>query len=110
MSQRPPLPVLLLTVLGFCVLYAPQPLLPVLAEDFERSAADASLLITVALIPLALAPLVYGYLLEGMPAQGMMITATILLSICQIGMALAGGWWWLVALRSAEGLLLGAAV
>ena len=39
-----------------------------------------------------------------------MITATLLLSICQIGMALAGGWWWLVALRSAEGLLLPAPV
>ena len=106
MSPRPPLPVLLLTVLGFCVLYAPQPLLPVLAGEFQRTAADASLLITVTLFPLAVAPLLYGYLLEGLPTRHMMTAATGVLFFCQAGMAWAHQWWELVVLRTVEGLAL----
>lgn len=105
-SARPPLSILLLTVLGFCVLYAPQPLLPLLAGTFSRSPADASLLITVTLLPLAIAPLGYGYLLEGVPARRMMVAATTSLAICQAGMALVGEWWSLLVLRAIEGLTL----
>ena len=50
---RPPLVILLLSVFGFSTLYAPQPLLPVLAVDFGRAPTEASLLITLAMLPLA---------------------------------------------------------
>ena len=65
---RPPLVILLLSVFGFSTLYAPQPLLPVLAVDFGRAPTEASLLITLAMLPLAVAPLIYGYLLVSVPA------------------------------------------
>lgn len=104
--SRPPLSILLLTVFGFCSLYAPQPLLPVLAEEFGRSPAQASLLITVTMLPLAFAPLVYGYVLEAIPARRMLVTAALILAVCQAGLAIADAWWMLILLRVAEGLAL----
>ncbi len=71
MVHRPPVAVLLATVLGFGCLYAPQPLLPLMAAEFGVSAQRASLLITLALLPPAVAPLLYGYVLEGVAAARM---------------------------------------
>ena len=105
-TSRPPISVLLLTVIGFCTLYAPQPLLPVLAKAFAVEPQDAALLITVTMLPLACAPLVYGYVLEAVPARFMLMTAALVLALCQIGMALAGDWWEMILLRSMIGLAL----
>jgi len=105
-TSRPPIPVLLLTVIGFCSLYAPQPLLPVLTKAFSVEPQDATLLITVTMLPLACAPLVYGYVLEAVPARFMLVTAALALALCQIGMALAGDWWEMILLRCVIGLAL----
>ncbi len=107
---RPPFGVLLLTVFGFSTLYAPQPLLPVLAEAFGRGPTEASLLITLAMLPLACAPLVYGYLLVSVPARPMLAGAALLLGLCQLGLALADTWWLMLALRLLIGLCLPALV
>ena len=61
--------ILVSTVLTISALYVPQPLLPVLAEQFSVSREMAALLTTIVFIPLSLAPLVYGYLLEAVPAK-----------------------------------------
>jgi YNFM family putative membrane transporter len=105
-----PLGILLLTVFGFSTLYAPQPLLPVLAEAFGRGPTEASLLITLAMLPLACAPLVYGYLLVSVPARPMLAGAALLLALCQLGLALADTWWLMLALRLMIGLCLPALV
>ncbi|MBP8284106.1 MAG: MFS transporter [Chromatiaceae bacterium] len=103
---RPPYGILLLTVFGFSTLYAPQPLLPVLAEAFGRGPTEVSLLITLAMLPLAGAPLVYGYLLVSVPARPMLAGAALLLALCQLGLALADTWWLMLALRLMIGLCL----
>ena len=97
---RPPLGILLLTVFGFSTLYAPQPLLPVLAEAFGRGPTEASLLITLAMLPLACAPLVYGYS-AGVGARpthaGGGGPAVVPLPV---GLALADGSWLMLACAS----------
>ena len=103
---RPPLVILLLSVFGFSTLYAPQPLLPVLAADFGRAPTEASLLITLAMLPLAVAPLIYGYLLVSVPARPMLAGSALLLGLCQIGLALADAWWLMLVLRLLIGLCL----
>ena len=92
MTTRPPITILLLTVIGFCVLYAPQPLLPGLATRFGIGPGEASLAITLTMLPLAFAPLFYGFVLEGLPARTMLVAATVLLALAQAGLALAGSW------------------
>src|SRR5690606_6997113 len=49
---------------SFTVLYAPQPLLPLLAAELGVGCPAASLLITVTLLPLSIAPVAYGFMLE----------------------------------------------
>ncbi|NEP85156.1 MAG: MFS transporter, partial [Okeania sp. SIO3B3] len=54
----------LLAVLAFTTIYAPQPLLPSFAETFDIQKSQAALLMTVLFFPLSVAPITYGYLLE----------------------------------------------
>lgn len=68
-------------ILVFYALYAPQPLLPVLAETFAVSESRAALLITVSLLPLALAPVAYGFLLQRLSARRVLIGATWLFAL-----------------------------
>jgi len=108
-SRKNLLVVLLTTFVAFCALYAPQPILPRLADAFAVSPASAALLITVTLVPLGLAPIVYGYLLEAVPARSLLLWAVGGLALCQIAFALVGtfglGFAWLVAVRLLQGLL-----
>ena len=55
---------LLTTVLVFSTLYVPQPILPLLAEEFSVSGSEVSLLISLTLFPLGLTPIIYGYLID----------------------------------------------
>lgn len=98
--------ILYTTVLAFCTLYAPQPLLPRLALEFGVGADQAGLLITASLLPLGLAPVVYGYLLESVPARTLLRGAVLLLALSHLPLWLSGEFWVLVAARLAQGLLL----
>ncbi len=98
--------ILYTTVLAFCTLYAPQPLLPRLALEFGVGADQAGLLITACLLPLGLAPVVYGYLLETVPARSLLRGAVLLLALSHLPLWLAGEFWVLVAARLIQGLLL----
>ncbi|EHQ51231.1 major facilitator superfamily protein [Ectothiorhodospira sp. PHS-1] len=93
-------------ILVFSSLYAPQPLLPVLAEAFAVSEARASLLITVALLPLAIAPVAYGFLLQRLSARRLLIGATWLLAVTQVAVYLVTSFELLLALRLAQGLII----
>ena len=69
------------TVVSFSTLYIPQPMLPLLADQFSVSSSDAGLLITITFLPLGLAPIVYGYFLQAIPARLMLTVAMVLLML-----------------------------
>ncbi|MCP4429570.1 MAG: MFS transporter [Gammaproteobacteria bacterium] len=94
------------TVISFSTLYVPQPMLPMLADEFNISASQAGLLITVTFLPLGLAPVVYGYFLQAIPARLMLTVALILLMVDQLAFYLVSEYWHLLLLRSIQGLLL----
>ena len=98
--------VLLSTVLTLSALYVPQPLLPVLAEQFAVSRELAALLTTIAFIPLSLAPLVYGYLLEAVSARQILRVALLLLGISSLVMGFVDSYRWMLAWRLFQGLLI----
>ncbi|MBK1692065.1 MFS transporter [Ectothiorhodospira mobilis] len=97
--------VLYCAVLVFSALYAPQPLLPVLAGALGVSEARASLLITVALVPLAVAPVAYGFLLQRLSARRLLVGATWLLALTQFAAFYVNDFPFLLALRLAQGLI-----
>lgn len=92
-------------ILVFSALYAPQPLLPVLADAFAVSESRAALLITAALLPLALAPVFYGFLLQRLSARRLLIGATWLLAASHLLVAAVDDFELLLALRLAQGLI-----
>ncbi len=94
------------TFVAFSTLYTPQPMLPMLAEQFSISSADAGLLMTVTLLPLGFAPVVYGYFLQAIPAKLMLSVALFLLMLDQFAFYFVSEDWHLLVLRALQGLLL----
>jgi MFS transporter, YNFM family, putative membrane transport protein len=92
------------TVLVMAALYAPQPLLPVLATAFDVSEARASLLITVTLLPLAVAPIAYGFLLQRVSARRLLMVSIWVLAGSQAGIYFAAHFDLLLLLRLVQGL------
>ncbi len=97
---------LIATIVSFSTLYIPQPMLPLLAENFGVTASEAGLLMTVAMLPLAIAPSVYGYFLQAIPAKLMLTVALALLALDQVCFYFADEFWHLIVLRLLQGLLL----
>lgn len=106
MSRSNFLIVLASTILVFTVLYAPQPLLPLLARDLEVSRPAASLLITVTLLPLSIAPIVYGFLLESVSAKRVLIAASLLLAASSCALAAGPGYAGFLLVRLLQGMLI----
>ncbi len=100
------LPILFNTILALSVLYAPQPLLPVLSQQFEVSREAVAALTTVTFIPLALAPLAYGYLLETVSPVRVLKIAVPLLALTELLFAGASSFSLLICIRLIQGLLI----
>jgi len=98
--------VILTTILALSALYAPQPLLPVLAREFAVSRDAAAFLTTIAMLPLSVAPLAYGYLLQAVSPRRLLRLGVLLLAISELLFAAAGSYPLLVALRLFQGLLI----
>ena len=97
---------LIATVIAFSTLYIPQPMLPLLAQQFGVSTGQAGLLMTLAMLPLAIAPVLYGYFLQAIPARLMLQVALSLLALNQVCFVFADEFWHLLVLRLLQGLLL----
>jgi len=100
------LPIIFNTILALSVLYAPQPLLPVISNEFGVSREMAAALTTVTFIPLALAPLFYGYLLETISPIRVLKIAVPLLAITELFFAGATSFSLLIIIRLLQGLLI----
>ncbi len=99
------LPIIFNTILALSVLYAPQPLLPVLSLEFGVSREAAAALTTVTFIPLALAPLAYGYLLETVSPVRVLKFAVPLLALTELFFAGTSNFSLLITIRLVQGLL-----
>lgn len=99
------LPIIFNTILALSVLYAPQPLLPVLSHEFGVSREAAAALTTVTFIPLALAPLAYGYLLETVSPVRVLKIAVPLLALTELFFAGTSSFSLLITIRLIQGLL-----
>lgn len=99
-----------LSVVAFCLIYGPQPILPSLRAAFGVSQSDIALVITLVLIPLGVAPLVYGFLLEAVSAKRLMLAAVAVMTVCELGMACADSFPEFMGFRLCQGLAIPAAL
>ena len=97
---------LLTTVVSFCTLYAPQPILPLLAVETATTQTQIALLITITLIPLGFAPVFYGLVLEALPARQLLRGTVLGLAGLQLAFAYSESYPSMLLLRLLQGLLL----
>lgn len=97
--------ILYTAIAAFCALYAPQPLLALLSQQFQIDPSQTSLLITVTLLPLGLAPIFYGLILESVPSRTLLKYAVFLLAVTEIAFILVDSFWLLLTIRCIQGLL-----
>ncbi|MEN5388029.1 MFS transporter [Aliarcobacter skirrowii] len=93
-------------IVTMSVMYATQPLQPLLATKFEVTITEASLFTAVILFFLAVAPIIYGYILEKVCAKKMLINASIVLLITNIFLGLSNSYELFLFFRVCEALVI----
>jgi len=90
----------------FSLLYAVQPLLPILAREFSLSPASASLALSVSTLTMAPALILAGSLSEVVGRKRIMVASLAASSLATVLAAFASSWTSLVLLRGLAGLAL----
>ena len=91
---------------AFIGLYLPQPVLPLLADEFGLEASRAALLISVTIFGIALASPLVGVLADRFGRRNLLLTGSLMLGVVTLGASAAPTFSLLIALRFAQGLLL----
>ncbi len=92
-------------VIVLSVMYATQPLQPLLAKEFEISVVKASQFTAIIMLFLAISPIVYGYILEKVCAKKMLIYSSSILLITNIFLGLSTSYETFLFFRFCEALV-----
>ena len=87
------------------VMYATQPIQPLLAKQFNISIIKASQFTAVIMLFLAISPIIYGYILEKTNVKKMLINSSIILFITNIFLGLATSYELFLFFRVIEALV-----
>jgi YNFM family putative membrane transporter len=88
------------------VMYATQPLQPLLSQEFDVSVTKASSFTAVIMLFLAIAPIIYGYILQQVNAKKVLVVASILLSITNIFLGFSNSYELFLFLRTCEAVVI----
>lgn len=87
------------------VMYATQPLQPLLAKELNVSMTKASQFTAVIMLFLALSPIIYGYILEKINAKKMLINSSLILFVTNIFLGLSTTYELFIFFRTIESLV-----
>jgi len=93
-------------IILFSVMYATQPLQPLLAQEFNISIIEASSFTAVIMLFLAIAPIFYGYILEKTNAKKVIIIASILLFITNLILSFTETYEMFLFIRTIEAIII----
>ena len=88
------------------VMYATQPLQPLLAQEFNISIIEASSFTAVIMLFLAIAPIFYGYILEKSNAKKVIIIASILLFVTNLLLSFSDTYEMFLFIRTIEAIII----
>ncbi len=92
-------------IIVLSVMYATQPLQPLLAKEFNISITKASQFTAIIMLFLAIFPIIYGYILEKVNAKKMLINSSIILFITNIFLGLSTTYELFLLFRTIEALV-----
>lgn len=87
------------------VMYATQPLQPLLAKEFNVSIVKASYFTAVIMLFLAVAPIVYGYILERVNSKRVLIVASVSLFFTNILLSFSSSFEMFLTARTLEAII-----
>ena len=93
-------------IIVLSVMYATQPLQPLLAKEFDISITKASQFTAVIMLFLAISPIIYGYILEKVNAKKMLINSSVILFITNILLGLSTNYELFLFFRTIEALVI----
>ncbi len=88
------------------VMYATQPLQPLLANEFEISIVKASFFTAVIMLFLAISPIIYGYILESVKTKKVLIIASVVLFITNLALGFADSYEIFLFIRTIEAMVI----
>jgi MFS transporter, YNFM family, putative membrane transport protein len=92
-------------IIVLSVMYATQPLQPLLSKEFNISITKASQFTAIIMLFLAISPIIYGYILEKVNAKKMLINSSIILFISNIFLGLSTSYELFLLFRTIEALV-----
>ena len=92
-------------VIVLSVMYATQPLQPLLAKEFDISVVKASQFTAIIMLFLAISPIVYGYILEKVCAKKMLMYSSAILLVTNIFLGLSTSYETFLFFRFCEALV-----
>jgi YNFM family putative membrane transporter len=96
----------LVAVAVFSDMYITQPILPLLAKEFQISAATTGLSVSLVVVMIALASSAYGPLGDALGRKRVMVASCLLLALPTFGCAFASSFGLLLFFRALQGLLI----
>lgn len=105
MKKRDLFIVIYCIIIILSVMYATQPIQPLLAKQFNISIIKASQFTAVIMLFLAISPIIYGYILEKINVKKMLINSSIILFITNIFLGLATSYELFLFFRVIEALV-----
>lgn len=107
MSRKNKLLIIVYTItILLSVMYATQPLQPLLANEFDVSMTKASSFTAVIMLFLAISPIIYGYILESVKTQKVLKIALIVLLITNFCLSLANSYEMFLTIRTIEAIVI----
>jgi MFS transporter, YNFM family, putative membrane transport protein len=105
MKKRDLFIVIYCIIIILSVMYATQPIQPLLAKQFNISIIKASQFTAVIMLFLAISPIIYGYILEKVNVKKMLINSSIILFITNIFLGLSTSYELFLFFRTIEALV-----
>lgn len=94
----------------FSIMYATQPLQPLLAKQFDINMVQASQFTAVIMFSLAIAPIVYGYVLESICPKKMLFIASVILLVTNLILSYSNSYEMFLTIRVIESLVIPAII
>ena len=92
-------------IIVLSVMYATQPLQPLLADEFGITMVQSSLFTAVIMFWLAIAPIIYGYILGSVSSKKMLIVASVILFFTNLVLGFSNSFEMFLLARCVEGLV-----
>lgn len=87
------------------VMYATQPIQPLLAKEFDITVVKASSFTAVIMLFLAISPIIYGYILESVKTKTVLTVASITLFITNLALGFSNSYEVFLTIRTIEAMI-----